>query len=436
MAPNSSNFAHLLHDVSVYHEERLPIELAEACIDWLSDDLEALYTCARVCRAWLPRSYSRRFCVLQYGDVTGSPGFLPPSATNIVRLLDYLGENDRVCTFVRELRLRTRRDRLQLSMLRRLLSHLPHLLICELDGPTLNSFVSGFTYPMRPYTPKALRTLVVRAPRAARNHAELNEVLELFSDVDDLQLSLLDPHPNQADVGRRGSIRRNPGLRVSKLTLDSRFPLTAAQSLRELRFVLDKTTLSSLSCPAFGIQAIDSNALDLFLQEHGSSLSTLNITDVAREVDHSLHLLNICPSIASLRLTVPLPVGSTWHSPNFNGGWNALCSVLWNAPPSLRELYVVLDPISDDKTSPLGVHAREVLVALHTLDWSAVDRHLRRQGKACGHRLYLRIMDKQFEGVQTLLLVAEQLVEAKLTGRVRRYVDYGLISPLALQSVV
>jgi len=219
---------------------------------------------------------------------------------------------------------------------------------------------------------------------------------------------------------------------VAQLTLDSRFPQSAAQSLLQLRFVLDRTGLHSLSCPAFSVQTIDPNALGLFLQDCGSSLSALSFSDVVREVDRPLHLLRACPSIASLRLTVSLPVGSASYSPSFNGGWNTLCAILWNAPPSLREIQVTLDPVGDDRASPLGVHAREVLVALHALDWFAVDRYLRRQGKARGHLLYLRIVNKQLECAQSLLLVAKQLIEAKLTGRVRRYVDYELVSAAAV----
>lgn len=432
---------HLFHGVSDYRERRLPTELAEACIDWLGDDLEALYACARVCRAWLPKSYSHRFRVLLFGDVTGSPGFAPPHATSIVCLLDYLAENRRVGIFVREFRLRARgRACVQLTMLRKMLSLLPHLLTCEVDALILNGFTASFAYPMRPYTPKALQKLVLRAPRtqpASKNHAQLDEILELFSEIEELHLGWQDPSPSQIDVRRRGQAQRSPGLKVARLVLDDRFPRTAAQSLHQLRAVVDRKTLRTLSCPAFSMHAVDWTALDLFLRDCGTGLLDLDIRDIAREADGPFRSLTLCPELVSFRLSVSLPVDTTRSSRS--RGWDALCTVLQDAPASLRSLHVTLDPVVTDESTPIlgdvTVHTREVLVALHAIDWSAIDRFLRPREKAEERALRLCILDKGFEAKEMFLLVAKQLIETKLTGRVRRYVDYELVSAIAVQPI-
>ncbi|GJE91705.1 hypothetical protein PsYK624_078550 [Phanerochaete sordida] len=420
---------HLFHARSAYHEGVLPIELAEACVDWLGDDQDALYACARVCRAWLPRAYSHRFRRLRYGGLAPCPGYSPPQATSLVRLLDYFEENDRVCTFVRELHLKTRRERLQLNVFRRLLSYFPYLAVCELDSAILNSFTSTFTYPRCPYIPRSLQILKLRAPRVLKEHTQLHEILELFRSIDDLRICLPTPHPSTAEIERRGGTRRQPGLKVARLTLDSRFPRTAVRALQQLPFVLDQTSLRTLSCPAFGAHTLDPTALELFLRDCGASLTELDVGDAAREADSPLPL-HACPAIAMLSLTVPLPVGSELHGPSFNGGWNTLCAMLWSAPPSLQELRLTLDPVGDCKASPEGIHARECLVALDGLDWSAVDKYLRGRSRGSPHVLRLRIVNRGLESASTFLLVARQLLEEKFTTRVRHHVQYAVVSPL------
>lgn len=416
-------------------QQRLPTELAEACIDCLSDDGKTLYACAQVCHAWLPRSYSHRFRSIDYGQDARSNGLTIHKATSLVLLLDYLAGNRRVCAFVLQLRIRARREKPQLNMLQRFFAILPRLIACDIDATISNSLTSSFTFSVRSFRPITLRTLTLRNPNRStstgmtRSHAQLSEILELLSEIDELHLFSQGSYPTlHGDSATRTPRISAQKLRVHRLTLDGNSPGTTAAAFNQLHHLLDPHALRAVRCPMFGLQEDAATAFEIFLQDVSPELTELGSTNSALEYTHPPSSLSHCSNLQSLHLSASIHLRQ--ESLESGGGWDACCEIVKSAPRSVYKLTLVVDMIAEETTNE--IRAREVLVALHSLDWSIIDRFLLGGNERLSQRrLDLALVDKGFEPKQVFLLVTKQLVEAKLSERVRHLVDYQLTHTVA-----
>lgn len=415
---------------------KIPIDIVEECIDYLHDDPCALYACARVCREWLPRSYSHRFRVLSFGDDTYSSDYTIPGARNITQILVYLSKNIRVCAFVRELRIRFFGEHLRLVYLRELLARLPHLAVCEVEAFITNTFAPTISSCGAPpsLVPKSLHRLCLRIPpargalTAARTQARLPEILECFTEIGDLELSIQDPRSRYPEekVRRRS---RHTLLKVSKLILDGRYPKEAARYLQVLTSVIDGESLRSLHCPVFALQKEHTEPFSSFLTYVSSALVELSSTDIASFYSPAIHDLPSCTNLATLRLSASLPLLMGDIPTVVRAGMDACGSLIASAPPSVSRVCLTFHPeeyrFVDDR------HVQEFVAALQALDWAAVNMFLWRNGD--GASMARRSVEVVIGGTgmveekDTFLQTLKQAVEAKLSHRAKSFVECRLI---------